>query len=79
MGLTYIHASVANPAWPRRRARLKFLVDSGAFYLLVPAPVLRRLGIKPGKTETFIFADGTEIKRALGAALVRGFLHRLIV
>lgn len=71
MGLTYIHASVANPAWPRRRARLKFLVDSGAFYSVVPASVLQRLGIKPGKTKTFILADGTEVKRALGAALFR--------
>src|SRR5262249_28214540 len=34
-------------------------------------PVLRRLGIKPGKTKTFILADGTEIKRVLGAALFR--------
>ncbi len=71
MGLTYIQASVANPARPRRRARLKFLVDSGAFYSVVPAPVLRRLGIKPGKTKTFILADGTEIKRVLGEALFR--------
>lgn len=71
MGLTYIQASVANPARPRHRARLKFLVDSGAFYSVVPAPVLRRLGIKPGKTKTFILADGTEIKRVLGEALFR--------
>src|SRR5208337_4398292 len=64
MGLTYIEASIANPARPRRRARLKFLVDSGALYSVVPAPVLRRLGIKPGKTKSFILADGTEIKRS---------------
>ncbi len=71
MGLTHIQASVANPARPRRRARLKFLVDSGALYSVVPASVLRRLGIKPGKTKSFILADGTEIKRALGQALFR--------
>jgi clan AA aspartic protease len=69
MGLTYIHVRVANPAQPRRRARLTFLVDSGAFYSVVPASVLQRLGIKPGKTTRFILADGTEIKRALGQAL----------
>ena len=50
MGLTYIQASIANPARPRRSAKLKFLVDSGALYSVVPARVLRRLGIKPGKT-----------------------------
>ena len=71
MGLTYIQARIANPARPRRTARLKFLVDSGAIYSVVPAPVLRRLGIKPSKTRTFLLADGTEIKRPLGEALFR--------
>jgi len=71
MGLTFVQAAIANPAKPRRSARLKFLVDSGAMYSVVPAPVLRRLGIKPGKTKTFILADGTEIKRSIGEALFR--------
>ena len=71
MGLTYIRASIANPARPRRSARLKFLVDSGAPYSVVPAAVLRRLGIKPGTSKSFILADGTEVKRSLGQALFR--------
>jgi predicted aspartyl protease len=71
MGLTYIRASIANPARPRRSVRLKFLVDSGALYSVVPASVLRRLGIKPGKSKSFILADGTEVKRSLGQALFR--------
>jgi aspartyl protease family protein len=71
MGLTHIQARVANPARPRRSARLKFLVDSGAQYSVVPKRVLRRLGIRPGKTKSFILADGTEIKRSLGQALFR--------
>src|SRR5208282_4047665 len=71
VGLTYIQASIANPVRPRRSARLKFLVDSGAMYSVVPASVLRRLGIKPGKTKSFILADGTEIKRSLGEARFR--------
>jgi len=71
MGLTYIKASIANPARPKRSARVKFLVDSGASYSVVPAPVLRRLGIQPRRTKSFILADGTEIKRSLGQALFR--------
>jgi predicted aspartyl protease len=71
MGLTYIRASIANPARPRRSARLKFLVDSGALYSVVPAAVLRRLGIKPGRSKSFILADGTEVRRSLGQALFR--------
>jgi clan AA aspartic protease len=69
MGLTYIDIKIANPARPRRSARLKFLVDSGAMYSAVPAQVLSRLGIKPERTKQFILADGTEIKRSLGEAL----------
>jgi clan AA aspartic protease len=71
MGLTYIQATIANPARPRRTARLKFLVDSGAAYSVVPSSVLQRLGIKRGKTKTFILADGTEVKRSIGQALFR--------
>jgi len=71
MGLTYVQARIANPAKPRRSAHLKFLVDSGAVYSVVPAPLLRRLGIKPSKTRTFLLADGSEIKRSLGEALFR--------
>ena len=71
MGLTYIQATVSNPAKPRRSARLKFLVDSGALYSVAPAPVLRRLGIKPVRSKSFILADGTEVKRLLGEAAFR--------
>ncbi|MBZ5515613.1 MAG: aspartyl protease family protein [Acidobacteriia bacterium] len=71
MGLTSIKATIANPRRPKRAARLKFLVDSGAFYSVVPARVLRRLGITARRTKTFILADGTEIKRPLGQALFR--------
>ena len=71
MGLTYIRATVVNPAKPRRSTRLKFLVDSGALYSVVPSTVLRRLGIKSGSSRTFILADGTEVKRLIGQALFR--------
>jgi aspartyl protease family protein len=71
MGLTYVRATIANPRRPKQGARLKFLVDSGAVYSVVPARILRRLGIKPGKTKSFILADGTEVKRLVGHALFR--------
>ena len=68
MGLTFIQARVKNPANPRRSAKLKFLVDSGALYSVVPATTLRRLGIEPHSTRTFTLADGTEIERQMGDA-----------
>ena len=44
------------------------LVDSGALYSVVPSDFLARLGIAPGRTETFTLADGTAIRRRIGSA-----------
>ncbi len=71
MGLTYIEATIANPAKPRKTARVKFLVDSGAAYSVVPAPVLRRMGIKPHTKRSSILTDGTTVTRRMGEALFR--------
>lgn len=71
MGLTHIRATVMNPARPRRSARIKFLVDSGAVYSIVPASTLRRLGVKPHSRRTFILADGSEITRSMGDVVFR--------
>lgn len=71
MGLTHVIIEVANPARPARRARLKMLVDSGVAYSIVAAATLRKLGIRPTGTRSFILADGTEVTRSIGAALFR--------
>ena len=71
MGLTHVRVTIANPSKPRRSAKLQLMVDSGALYSVVPATTLRRLGIEPHGTRTFILADGTEIKRKMGAATFR--------
>lgn len=71
MGLTHVRARISNPARPARTASIKFLVDSGAVYSLVPARILRRLGIRTHSTRTFILADGTEITRRMGDAIFR--------
>ena len=68
MGLTHVRARVANPARPNKTINVRLLVDSGALYSLVPASVLRRLGIRPHSTRTFMLADGTEISREIGDA-----------
>ena len=71
MGLTHVRVTIANPARPRRSAAIRLLVDSGAMYSVVPATTLRRLGIEPHGSRRFILADGTEIKRKMGAATFR--------
>ena len=71
MGLRYIRARITNPANPRRSVSLKLLVDSGAAYSVVPAAVLKRLGIRPTSKRTFILADGSSLERRMGNALFR--------
>jgi clan AA aspartic protease len=71
MGLTHVLVSIANPARPRKSARIEFMVDSGALYSVVPAGLLRGLGIRPHSERTFMLADGTQITRAVGDATFR--------
>jgi clan AA aspartic protease len=64
-----VNVRVANPANPKRAATVRFLVDSGAVYSLAPATLLRKLGIRPHSSRSFILADGTEITRPIGDAI----------
>jgi clan AA aspartic protease len=64
-----VTATVINLAEPKKRMRMKFLVDSGAMYSVVPKTILKKLGIKSRETETFTLADGTDITRKVGNAL----------
>ncbi len=71
MGITYVELEIANVGAPKRAERVEFLVDSGAVYSVVPARVLRRLGIKPVDKQEFRLADGKKIVRRKGVALFR--------
>src|SRR5260370_1601655 len=71
MGLTHIKVNIANPAKPSQALELNFLVDSGAVYSVVPAALLRKLGVRPHSKRTFILADGSEITRKIGDVLFR--------
>ncbi len=71
MGITYIDLEIANVAAPKKFEKLQFLVDSGAVYSVVPARVLRRLGIKAVDKQEFRLANGEKIVRKKGVALFR--------
>lgn len=71
MGVTTLVVEIANVANPEVTRRLKFTVDSGAVDSVVPAPILRQLGIKPMRRERFQLADGKEIVRQKGVALFK--------
>jgi predicted aspartyl protease len=42
------------------------IVDSGAIYSIVPARVLRRIGVEPREIQTFGLDNGGTVRRAIG-------------
>lgn len=69
MGLVYIEVGVSNPAGPKKMAKAKFLVDSGALYSVVSEKILSRLGIKPESKMAFTLGNGETVERKIGNAL----------
>ncbi len=63
MGFTYVDGSVTGPN--NRNANIRFLVDSGAAYTLLPHADWRNIGLSPKRTMTFALADGTTVERAI--------------
>ena len=45
-------------------------VDTGAVYTLLPANLLRRVGVEPYGHETFEIADGTTVELPVGEARI---------
>ena len=68
MGLTKVVLKIKNLKDPKKVFTGEFLVDSGATHTVVPAVVLKKLGIKPHGEEMFVLADGEVIKRKAGSA-----------
>jgi predicted aspartyl protease len=70
VGITTIRARVMRPTpRPAEGREEEFIVDSGAIYAIVPARVLRQLGIRPDHRETFTLADGSHATRPVGFAM----------
>ncbi|HDL18837.1 MAG TPA: aspartyl protease [Bacteroidetes bacterium] len=63
MGITHIHGKVSGPKGTAEDVR--FLVDSGATYSLLPQKICEAIGLKPKRTLQFSLADGTIIERAV--------------
>ena len=63
MGLTYVTATVTGPT--RKKAKVKFLVDSGAKYTLLRHDVWKKIKLVPKRVGTFTLADGTTIDRQI--------------
>jgi predicted aspartyl protease len=80
VGLTYIDGVVSGPTGATRAVR--FMVDSGARYSLLPLADWRAIGLAPKRRMTFALADGTMIDRDISEchiALSRGDGHTPVI
>ena len=69
MGMTYVRGKVSRPEGGRT-VRVRFLVDTGAVYTVLPERVWRVLRLRPRRTVEFTLADGTTIVRAVSECRV---------
>src|SRR5262245_39548610 len=63
MALTYVAGTVFRSRRRRRPVRVRFLVDTGAIYTVLPENIWRGLGLKGDRVAEFTLVDGTAILR----------------
>ena len=68
MGITYIDGHVRGPVGKEHPVR--FLVDSGATYSLLPQSVWEAIGLEPKRRMSFALADGTPVERHVSECYV---------
>ena len=68
MGVTYVEGQVKGPSGKQENVR--FLVDSGATYSLLPKAVWEAIGLEPKRKLSFTLADGTTVERAVSEAFI---------
>ena len=73
MGTFHIRCDIENPVRRSKRAAIRaVLVDTGSEYSWIPARILERLGIAREKKDVrFVMANGQEISRSVGFAILR--------
>jgi clan AA aspartic protease len=69
MGLTSIEGTATGPTG--KQANIRFMVDSGATYTLVPSDVWKTLELVPKRSQRFTLADGTSIERSISECHLR--------
>ena len=65
MVLTYVHARLRKVDGRGSVRDVRFLVDSGAIYSVLPKKIWRALRLKPERYVEFTLVDGTPIKRGV--------------
>ena len=80
MGLISVTGVVKGPSGVAQTVR--FLVDSGAKYSVLPEHVWRSIGLEPKRRMTFVLADGSTIERDISEChiqLPQGDGHTAVV
>jgi len=67
LGITYIVGRVRGPSGEEE---VRFLVDSGATYTVLPEKVWKRIGLTPMREHEFVLADGTTLKRKVSECYI---------
>ncbi len=68
MGITYIEGTVRGVTGTE--ASVRFLVDSGATYSLLPPSVWQSIGLEAKRSQQFSLADGTLVERRISECYV---------
>ena len=79
-GITYIEGRVKGPN--KKQKTVRFLIDSGATYSLLPKKVWKAIGLKAKRKVSFTLADGTTIERAVSETYIvlpQGQAHTPVV
>lgn len=80
MGITYVDGQVKGPG--DKQEAVRFLVDSGATYSVLPRAVWKAIDLKPKRKVSFTLADGTVVERDVSEAyliLPQGEAHTPVV
>lgn len=73
MGLFTVPTTLSNPGNPDRRITLDLIVDTGAFYTMLPAEVVEQLGLATPQERPVVLASGEHVTYRVG--VVNVWLH----
>ena len=68
MGIVFVEGKVTGPTG--KQADVRFLVDSGATYTLLPYKTWRAIGLKPTDSIRVRLFDGTPVERRVSDCLI---------
>ena len=68
MGMSYVDAKLTRLDGSGDAVRVRFLIDTGAIYSLLPESAWRKLRLEPLRWVDFVLADGTPVRRGVSQA-----------